>query len=367
MPLIQFLKTPLPKPGRSKQEIEARLRKHLIKQRASERCPPIAVDHEDENYYDPDIDRIALRELSWRDEHRISARAQALSNCATTKSPVNRLKIEDRQRIEALAGGVNVTAPPTEARADEIAAALHAEFPWMQTATETLWHRLRRAAAGGEAGLQIEPILLNGPPAVGKSAWARHLAGLIGTTSMVFEASHENASFGLVGSQRGWGNAAPGRLLNHIIDNSNASPVIIVDEAEKAGNVQSDKGQQFSLSAALLPLLEPLSARRWTCPFFELQFNMSYVVWILTSNDAGLLPEPLLSRCPRINVRRPSPLELQDFVRRQNLRFGLSEGSIDAICTVLQQQKPADLRVDLRLVLRMLRRAEALESRPINH
>ena len=47
--------------------------------------------------------------------------------------------------------------------------------------------------------------------------WARHLGTMLSVPTMVFEATTENASFGLVGSQRGWGNATPGRLINTIL------------------------------------------------------------------------------------------------------------------------------------------------------
>lgn len=360
MPVIPFIKTPLPKPGRSRKKIEERLRRHLIKLRSAKTPQAPTTNH----VYG---DRIVEQHLNWPDEERIGRRARVLSECAATQSPLSRLKADDQRRIEALSGGLNVTAPPSEHRADEIAADLHAEFPWMGAATEILWHGLRQAAVSGEVGLRLPPILLNGPPGIGKSAWARHLAEAVGTTSMVFEASNENASFGLVGSQRGWGNAVPGRLLNHMMDNRNAGPVVIVDELEKSGHVMSNKGQRFSLSAALLPLLEPLSAGSWSCPYFEMQFDMSHAIWIMTVNDAGLLPEPLLSRCPPINVRRPLMPELIDFGRREGHRLKLSAASIDAICTVLQQSDPGDQRVDLRLILRMLQRAKVLETRPLNH
>jgi hypothetical protein len=367
MPLLPFIKTPLPKPGRTKPEIEARLRHHLTKLRSSKTRSGEIGDPDASETDDQHVDQSVPKQLSWLDERRISVRAKALSDRAVSGSTINRLKTEDRQRIETLAGGVKVIAPPSEHEADEIAAGLHAEFPWMGNVTEIVWQGLRRAAHGGEAGLRLLPTFLDGPPGIGKSAWARHLAGLLGTTFMVFEASNENASFGLVGSQKGWASATPGRLLNHMIDNKSGSSVVIIDEIEKAGNVSSNKGQQFALSSALLPLFEPMSAQRWTCPYFELQFDMSYIVWVLTANEARLLPEPFLSRCPPITVRRPDPAELQDFVRRQGVRQGLSESSLDAICTVLRQQRQDDRRVDLRLILRMLQRAEALERRPISH
>ena len=40
-----------------------------------------------------------------------------------------------------------------------------------------------------------------------------------------------------------------------------------------------------------MPLLEPMTAKRWTCPYYQVKFDMSWVAWVLTSNNYRLLPE----------------------------------------------------------------------------
>ncbi|HEY0213266.1 MAG TPA: hypothetical protein VGC40_06735, partial [Paenirhodobacter sp.] len=65
--------------------------------------------------------------------------------------------------------------------------------------------------------MRLPLVQLDSPAGIGKSHWARRLGTLIGVPGMVYDATTENASFGLVGSQRGWGNAAPGRLVNLIL------------------------------------------------------------------------------------------------------------------------------------------------------
>ncbi|SHF29770.1 hypothetical protein SAMN05444279_1261 [Ruegeria intermedia] len=56
------------------------------------------------------------------------------------------LSEETRARLTPLRGGLPVTRIVTEHEADEIAAALHAEMPWMARATEEVWHGLRASA-----------------------------------------------------------------------------------------------------------------------------------------------------------------------------------------------------------------------------
>ncbi|MAN59539.1 MAG: hypothetical protein CMC08_06855 [Flavobacteriaceae bacterium] len=67
-------------------------------------------------------------------------------------------------------------------------------------------------------------------PRIGKSHWARRLGQLLTVPTAVVEATSENASFGVVGSQRGWGSAHPGRLLETILQARVANPVLVVEK-----------------------------------------------------------------------------------------------------------------------------------------
>lgn len=55
-----------------------------------------------------------------------------------------------------------MTRIATEHEADEVAAALHAEMPWMARATEEVWHGLRASARDGLPGLRFNPLILVG-------------------------------------------------------------------------------------------------------------------------------------------------------------------------------------------------------------
>lgn len=299
--------------------------------------------------------------VGWEYGRRIERWAKTISQHHEVANGFSHLKTADRERLEPLRDGVRLAAASSEHQADELASALHAEFPWMAPANEAVWNGMRSSVRRGDPGLRLPPMLLDGPPGIGKSAWARHLGGLLGTVTTVIEATNENASFGLVGSQRSWGNATPGRMINTILMHRVGNPVIIVDEVEKAGRSRSTKGVGYGLAEGLLPLLEPVSARAWSCPYFEVKFDLGFVIWVLTSNDCSLLPEPLLSRCPPIRLRSLTQEELVAFTQRQAKRQGLSAPSSDAIIEVLQRI-PEPTQISLRSVLRMIERGAALEG-----
>lgn len=295
---------------------------------------------------------------------RINRRARIVSDRHSKMTSTRQLKAEDRKLLEPLRDGVSVSNIDTEHEADEIAAALHAEYPWLGRATEHVWHSMRHSVQTGNPALRIRPLLLDGPPGIGKTAWAQSLAKLMKVQNFRLDATTDPASFGLVGSQKGWGNSSPGKLMNFMLSQRVGNPVVILDEIEKAGSPSSTQGHTFGLHNALLPLLEPLSAARWACPYFQLEFDMRWVNWILTSNNSRQVPQPLLSRCPPIQLQPMAHSDLAGVVRKEAKRRGLNDASAEAICMALAWAFENDRSANLRTVIRMLDRAELLENRP---
>ncbi|CAM3263567.1 ATPase family associated with various cellular activities (AAA) [Paracoccus aminovorans] len=350
-------------------ELGTRFKKHLRKLRCRRIPPELLAPPEDVNAGgdDSDIDLMDIIGISADDAARIQRRVKRILEYRKAASGLEHLKSDDRERLEVLKDGARLISIRNEHHADELAAALHEDMPWMAPAIEVVWHAMRRSWREGLPGLRIPPLLLDGPPGIGKSRLARLLGKLLSTSTTVIEATGENASFGVVGSQRGWGGSCPGRLIETILQSRIANPVMVVDEIEKAGTAVSTKGHAFGLAEALLPLLEPLTAKRWSCPYYQVKFDMSWVIWVLTSNDYQLLPEPLLSRCPPIRLRHLTLAELVAFVRREGKKRNLSETSIEAICEVLAHPSLRQHQPSLRVAARMLRRAADLEQGPTLH
>lgn len=305
--------------------------------------------------------------LSGPEQDRIRRRARRIFERRKAASGLEHLKKDDRERLEVLKDGARLISIPSEHRADEIAAAIHEAMPWMAPPTEVIWHGMRRSMREGLPGLKVESLHLTGPSGIGKSYLGRILGKLLAAPTTVIEATGENASFGVVGSQRGWGGSHPGRLIETVLQSGIANPIMVIDEIEKAGSPESMKGQTFGLAEALLPLLEPMTAKRWSCPYYQVKFDMSWVIWILTSNDYRRLPEPLLNRCPPIRLRHLTVAELSGFVRREGKKRALSETSIETICEVLAHPSLQQHRPSLRVASRMLQNAADLEQRPPLH
>ncbi|MEN9062199.1 AAA family ATPase [Ponticoccus litoralis] len=297
---------------------------------------------------------------------RIERRVKLYQERRVDLAGIGHLRASERTTIKKLTGGVRVSHVD-EAIADEIAASLHDQFPWMSAATDIAWQNLRLSAKRGTPA-RVGPLILDGPPGIGKSAWARHLAYFLSAPSTEIDAGASNASFSVAGVERGFNSAEPGRPIQAIIQHHHAGPIIVVDEIDKAGQMHSSRGGRISLPDALLGLLEPNTAERWTCPAYRLPFDLSAISWILTSNDLQMVAQPLLSRC---DIVRCPPLRLEQiltFASRECHRRDLSVPAKEAALEALDQFSMSSRRpVDLRDVNRLLDRAAALQARPMLH
>jgi ATP-dependent Lon protease len=150
-------------------------------------------------------------------------------------------------------------------------------------------------------GLEVTPILLLGPPGIGKTHFAKKLAELLGTGMSLVPMSSMTAGWLLSGSSSQWKGAKPGKVFEALVDGEYANPVIVVDEIDKAS-----ADAQYDPLGALYSLLEHDTAQSFTDEFAEVAIDASQVIWITTANDERAIPEPILNRMNVFAVEPPS-------------------------------------------------------------
>ena len=352
-------------------QVEERLVRVLtdIRTRRSEGVErALALDHL--AYPDDDEDFLLTRteepRLSARDRNRIRNRASALVERRQQRSGMAHLRKEEIARLAACRTGVALRGPSTIHAVDELAAALTTEMPWMASAIEPLWRDARARVGAGKA-FGFRPLLLVGPPGIGKTHLLRRLSELSGTPSVMLDAAAAGDGFSLAGAQRTWGSASPGRPVATILDTGCGNPVVFVDEIDKAGVATGTRGTVSSAFHALLGLLEPVSSGRWMCPFHGLTFDMSHVTWVLAANGLGTIPAPLLSRCRVVPLEPLSRAQLLGVALRELERRDLSPDILADVERVLHIVPDGHDQLNLRTLLRIVDGVCDIDRRPDWH
>lgn len=148
--------------------------------------------------------------------------------------------------------------------------------------------------------LEITPLLLLGPPGVGKTHFARALSHLLGTGMGFISMSSMTAGWVLSGASSQWKGARPGKVFETLVDGQYANPVMVVDEIDKAGGEHA-----YDPLGALYSLLEHDTAQAFVDEFAEVPIDASQLIWVATANDERSIPEPILNRMNVYEVQAP--------------------------------------------------------------
>lgn len=201
--------------------------------------------------------------------------------------------------------------------------------------------------------INFTPILLDGPPGVGKTIFAQQLADTLQVPFLKVSLGNAQGGFELTGTAMHWSNAAPGRLINLLAMHQVANPVVLLDEVDKLPDSHNER-----MSACLLDLLEPKQAATMRDDGCGMVFDASKVLFILTSNQVDTISAPLLSRMDVFHVPPPSPHQLVAIIKR------IWEECLAACVDPPNVELPSKLVEDLaesgaspRVIARLLRQA----------
>ena len=180
-------------------------------------------------------------------------------------------------------------------------AGLYEQLPNFSDALDDVRRHVALAQDAGD-GLEVTPMLLLGPPGIGKTHFARQLAELLGTGMSLVPMSSMTAGWLLSGASSQWKGSKPGKVFETLVDGQYANPVIVVDEIDKAS-----ADAQYDPLGALYGLLEHDTAGSFMDEFAEIAVDASQVIWIMTANDGRCIPEPIMNRMNVFEIEAPSP------------------------------------------------------------
>ena len=165
---------------------------------------------------------------------------------------------------------------------------------WMETLLI-----LQRA---GNGAFRLPPLLLSGPPGVGKTFFAARLAELMQTSYEILHMESTTAVWVISGGNLGWSSGGPGIVFDALVHRPNANPIIVLDELDKASS-----DSRYPPVNGLYALLEPETAKTFhdeSCRCVPL--NASAINWIVTANDVSKIPAPLVNRLKVIEIPEPT-------------------------------------------------------------
>lgn len=289
-------------------------------------------------------------------------------------SAIKHLKRDERRSLLSMAKDGHFRGVMDRDEMEEKIAELHALYPWLAKASTAVMNHMRGLTAHGSVPFHTPPLILLGPPGIAKSSWARSLARIFEVPSVEIDIGGTNgAVHSIAGTEKGWGSAGTGRVVQSFLMTHIANPVVVLDEIDKIPN----KIQTESISnlpgafESLKSMIEPSTGKNWICPYQQVPYDLTGISWVMTTNSVNGVPEAFLDRCVVVDL--PAPTMKQVIERGREMlteRLGDAETlefAQDILAGEIRSRMNRSSHTSLRVLERMVFAIIEVLNRPMLH
>jgi ATP-dependent Lon protease len=177
---------------------------------------------------------------------------------------------------------------------------LRRDFPNASAAIDEVERAAALAWMTPDGWFRMSPLLIWGPPGVGKTAFLQALARCLGVPFKRFDIGTTSMGGQLFGLSLSWSTGHVGDIFRMLAESPCLNPVVLLDEVDKAGG-----NGNAPVIPPLLALLEKETSRSFRDEAVPLAMDASQIVWFAAGNERHHMSRPLQSRFNEVRMERP--------------------------------------------------------------